>query len=157
MFSTIPSNQEKRAHVIHHFAGNFCLGGSDVSISRSPGLQQRHSEQYRSPRQGVLEHIHNVAELARCTRNILCQHQQYCQCGCRYYECIWVGSFHLMASWATSIGYYSRAPSSLHCCISSTAQERLIAYLCQNRNIFNQQRSKLRYQTACYAELHNIV
>ena len=78
------------------------------SIPRSPGSP--------GPRQDAFEHIHaprsvacpfrsakrKAAAVSRCTRNILCQRQQYFHCGCGYYAYTMVGSFHLMASLATS-------------------------------------------------------
>ena len=70
------------------------------AISSSPGLQQRHSEQYGSPRQGALVHMHNVAELVVLVYYTV-PGQQYWQCGCAYYKCTRVGSFRIMASRAT--------------------------------------------------------
>ena len=98
--------------------GTICKGDFrlDRSIARSPGSPR--------PRQDALEHIHapqsvtrsvyssqkkqlQFAYVARCTRNILCQRQQYFHCGCGYYAYTMVRSFHLMASRATkaSSGY----------------------------------------------------
>ena len=51
------------------FAGNFCLSDFTPFISITPGLQQHHSDQYRSPIQDALEqscslhHIHSVQEI----------------------------------------------------------------------------------------------
>ena len=41
------------------------------------------------------------AYVARCTRNILCQRQQYFHCGCGYYTYTMIESFHLLSSRAT--------------------------------------------------------